>query len=205
MAKKIEHYLGNPNLKAKGVDVEFTKEQVAEYLRCGQDPIYFIKNYVKIIHLDRGLIDFELYDFQEDIVNKIHENRFVICKLPRQSGKSTTTIAYLLHYVLFNPEVSVAILANKQATARELLHRLQLAYEHLPKWLQQGVEQWNKGSIELENGSRILASATSSSAIRGSSFNLISLTNLRSFLTKWLMNSSVQYIQQLLQVRRQRF
>jgi len=170
-----EHYLGNPNLKAKGVNVDFTKEQVAEYLRCQQDPIYFIKKYVKIIHLDRGLIDFELYDFQEHIVNTIHDNRFVICKLPRQSGKSTTTIAYLLHYVLFNPEVSVAILANKQATARELLHRLQLAYEHLPKWLQQGVEQWNKGSIELENGSRILASATSSSAIRGSSFNLIFL------------------------------
>ncbi len=170
-----EHYLGNPNLKAKGVDVEFTKEQVAEYLRCGQDPIYFIKKYVQIVHLDRGLIPFELYDFQEDIVTKIHDNRFVICKLPRQSGKSTTTIAYLLHYVLFNPEVSVAILANKQATARELLYRLKLAYEHLPKWLQQGVEQWNKGTIELENGSRILASATSSSAIRGSSFNLIFL------------------------------
>ena len=175
MMEKAEHYLGNPNLKAKGVNVDFTTEQVGEYLKCQQDPIYFIKKYVKIIHLDRGLINFELYDFQENIVNTIHENRFVICKLPRQSGKSTTTIAYLLHYVLFNPEVSVAILANKQATARELLHRLQLAYEHLPKWLQQGVEQWNKGSIELENGSRILASATSSSAIRGSSFNLIFL------------------------------
>jgi len=170
-----EHYLGNPNLKAKGVNLDFTTEEVGEYLKCQQDPIYFIKKYVKIIHLDRGLINFELYDFQEHIVNTIHDNRFVICKLPRQSGKSTTTIAYLLHYVLFNPEVSVAILANKQATARELLHRLQLAYEHLPKWLQQGVEQWNKGSIELENGSRILASATSSSAIRGSSFNLIFL------------------------------
>ena len=172
---KNEHYLGNPNLKAKGVNLDFTTEQVGEYLKCQQDPIYFIKKYVKIVHLDRGLINFELYDFQENIVNTIHENRFVICKLPRQSGKSTTTIAYLLHYVLFNSEMSVAILANKQATARELLHRLQLAYEHLPKWLQQGVEQWNKGSIELENGSRILASATSSSAIRGSSFNLIFL------------------------------
>tara|TARA_Y100000310_G_scaffold344041_1_gene454720 strand:+ start:5744 stop:7405 length:1662 start_codon:yes stop_codon:yes gene_type:complete len=175
MSKKIDHYLGNPNLKAKGVNVEFTKEQVGEYLKCQQDPIHFIKKYVKIIHLDRGLIDFDLYDFQEHIVDTIHNNRFVICKLPRQSGKSTTTIAYLLHYVLFNSESSVAILANKQATARELLHRLQLAYEHLPKWLQQGVEQWNKGSIELENGSRIIASATSSSAIRGSSFNLIFL------------------------------
>ena len=170
-----EHYLGNPNLKAKGVNLDFTTEQVGEYLKCQQEPLYFIRKYVQIVHLDRGLVPFDLYDFQEDIVTKIHDNRFVICKLPRQSGKSTTTIAYLLHYVLFNPEVSVAILANKQATARELLHRLKLAYEHLPKWLQQGVEQWNKGTIELENGSRILASATSSSAIRGSSFNLIFL------------------------------
>jgi hypothetical protein len=170
-----EHYLGNPNLKAKGVNLDFTSEQVGEYLKCQQEPLYFIRKYVQIVHLDRGLVPFDLYDFQEDIVTKIHENRFVICKLPRQSGKSTTTIAYLLHYVLFNPEMSVAILANKQATARELLHRLKLAYEHLPKWLQQGVEQWNKGTIELENGSRILASATSSSAIRGSSFNLIFL------------------------------
>ena len=170
-----EHYLGNPNLKAKGVNLDFTTEQVGEYLKCQQEPLYFIRKYVQIVHLDRGLVPFDLYDFQEDIVTKIHENRFVICKLPRQSGKSTTTIAYLLHYVLFNPEMSVAILANKQATARELLHRLKLAYEHLPKWLQQGVEQWNKGTIELENGSRILASATSSSAIRGSSFNLIFL------------------------------
>ena len=170
-----EHYLGNPNLKAKGVNLDFTTEQVGEYLKCQQEPLYFIRKYVQIVHLDRGLVPFDLYDFQEDIVTKIHDNRFVICKLPRQSGKSTTTIAYLLHYVLFNSEMSVAILANKQATARELLHRLKLAYEHLPKWLQQGVEQWNKGTIELENGSRILASATSSSAIRGSSFNLIFL------------------------------
>ena len=175
MTEKIQHYLGNPNLKAAGVPVEFTKEQIAEYLKCQQDPLYFIKTYVQIVHLDRGLIPFELYDFQEEIVQKIHDNRFIICKLPRQSGKSTTTIAYLLHYILFNEEVNVAILANKLATARELLHRLKIAYEHLPMWLQQGVETWNKGSIELENGSRILASATSSSAVRGGSFNLIFL------------------------------
>ena len=114
-----------------------------------------------------------MYDFQRDIINKVHNNRFVIAKLPRQSGKSTTIIAYLLHFVLFNPSVNVAILANKLATARELLGRLKLAYEHLPKWMQQGVMEWNKGSIELENGSKILASATSSSAVRGGSFNMI--------------------------------
>jgi len=168
-------YLGNPNLKAANVPVEFTEEQIGEYLRCSEDPVYFIKNYVKIVNLNEGLVPFELYEFQERFVKTIHNNRFTISKFPRQSGKSTTVIAYILHTVLFNPNQNVAILANKLATARELLHRLKLAYEHLPRWLQQGVLSWNKGSIELENGSKILASATSSSAVRGNSFNLILL------------------------------
>jgi hypothetical protein len=168
-------YLGNPNLKATNVEVEFTEEQIGEYLRCSQDPVHFIKNYVKIVNLNEGLVPFELYDFQKRFVEKIHNNRFVISKFPRQSGKSTTVIAYILHSILFNDNQNVAILANKLATARELLHRLKLAYEHLPKWIQQGVISWNKGSIELENGSKVLASATSSSAVRGNSFNLILL------------------------------
>ena len=172
---KSESYLGNSNLKASGVEVPFTEEDVKEFKKCSEDPVYFIKNYVKIVSLDEGLVPFELYDFQEEIVEKVHNNRFVIAKLPRQSGKSTTVISYLLHYVLFNQSVSVAILANKLATARELLYRLKLAYEYLPKWMQQGIVEWNKGSIELENGSKILASATSSSAIRGGSFNMIFL------------------------------
>ena len=168
-------YLGNPNLKATNVEVQFTEEQIGEYLRCSQDPVHFIKNYVKIVNLNDGLVPFELYDFQKRFVEKIHQNRFVISKFPRQSGKSTTVIAYILHTILFNDNQNVAILANKLATARELLHRLKLAYEHLPKWIQQGVISWNKGSIELENGSKVLASATSSSAVRGNSFNLILL------------------------------
>ena len=168
-------YLGNKNLKAAGTDVEFTKEQVEEYLKCAKDPVYFIKNYVRIVSLDEGLVPFEMYDFQEDMVKKIHDNRFVIAKLPRQTGKSTTVISYLLHYILFTQDVNVAILANKLATARELLHRLKLAYEYLPTWMQQGIVEWNKGSIVLENGSKILASATSSSAVRGGSFNMIFL------------------------------
>ena len=174
MTDKIS-YLGNANLKAAGVKVEFTEEQVTEYLKCAQDPIYFIKNYIRIVSLDEGLVPFELYPYQENMVGTIHNNRFVIAKLPRQSGKSTTVIAYLLHYVLFNPQVSVAVLANKQATARELLHRLKLAYEYLPKWLQQGIVEWNKGNISLENGSKVLASSTSASAVRGGSFNMIFL------------------------------
>jgi hypothetical protein len=173
--KETKNYLGNTNLKASDVPIEFTKHQLEEYARCQRDPVYFIRNYVKIISLDRGLVPFDLYDFQEEIVQSIHNNRFVIAKLPRQTGKSTTITAYLLHYILFNQSVNVAILANKMTTARELLGRLKLAYEYLPKWLQQGIVEWNKGSIQLENGSRVLASATSSSAIRGGSFSAILL------------------------------
>ena len=168
-------YLGNPNLKKANIAQEWTKEDLEEYSICMKDPIYFIQKYVRIISLDEGLISFKLYDFQKEMVGTFHNNRFTICKLPRQSGKSTTIIAYLLHYILFNPTVNIAILANKAAVARDLLGRLQLAYEQLPKWLQQGVMSWNKGSLELENGSKILASSTSASAVRGGSYNIIFL------------------------------
>ena len=168
-------YLGNPNLKKANVAQEWTEEEIKEYAKCMKAPIYFIQEYIRIVSLDEGLVSFKMYDFQKEMVGTFHNNRFTICKLPRQSGKSTTIIAYLLHYVLFNPTVNVAILANKAATARDLLGRLQLAYEHLPKWLQQGVMSWNKGSLELENGSKILASSTSASAVRGGSYNIIFL------------------------------
>ena len=168
-------YLGNPNLKKANVPQNFTKKQVAEYLKCAEDPIYFIRKYIKIVSLDEGVVPFDMYDFQEDMVTKFHEHRFNIAKLPRQSGKSTIVTAYLLWYVLFNANVNVAILANKAPTAREMLGRLQLSYENLPKWMQQGILGWNKGSLELENGSKILASSTSASAVRGMSFNIIFL------------------------------
>jgi len=170
-----EHYLGNPLLKKSNVPVEWTKEQILEYQKCMENPIYFIKNYIKIVSLDEGLVPFEMYDFQEDIIDTIHDNRFTICKMPRQSGKSTTMVSYILHYILFNNNMNVAILANKASTARDILGRLQLAYENLPKWLQQGVVSWNKGSVDLENGSRVVASSTSSSAVRGGSYNMIFL------------------------------
>jgi len=168
-------YLGNPLLKRANVAVEWTEETISEYQRCMEDPLYFVETYIKIVSLDEGVVPFKLFPFQKDIVGTIHNNRFTICKLPRQSGKTTTLVAYILHYVLFNNNINVAILANKAATARDILARLQLAYEHLPKWLQQGVLSWNKGSLELENGSRIVASATSSSAVRGGSYNMIFL------------------------------
>ena len=174
-ASQSKSYLGNPNLKAANQKIRFTKKQVREFLACEENPIYFITNYLKIVTLDHGLQPFKLYNFQKEMVDTFHNNRFSICKLPRQTGKSTTIIAYLLHYAIFNPNVNIAILANKAAVARDLLGRLQLAYENLPKWLQQGVINWNKGSLELENGSRILAAATSSSAVRGGSYNVIFL------------------------------
>ena len=170
-----QQYLGNPNLKKANISQEWTKEQLLEYQKCMDNPQYFIENYVQIVSLDEGLIPFKMYDFQKEMVGTFHNNRFTICKLPRQSGKSTVMISYLLHYALFNSSVNIAILANKAATARDLLGRLQLAYEHLPKWLQQGVMSWNKGSLELENGSKILASSTSASAVRGGSYNIIFL------------------------------
>ena len=172
---KVDQYLGNPNLKKSHTKSRFSKKQIEEVVKCLDDPKYFIENYLKIVTIDKGLVPFEMYDFQRGMVDTFHENRFTICKLPRQSGKSTIIVSYLLHYVLFNDNVNVAILANKSSTARDLLGRLQLAYEHLPKWMQQGVLNWNKGSIELENGSRIVAASTSSSAVRGSTFNIIFL------------------------------
>ena len=175
MTKAKDGYLGNPNLKPVGVQQQFTPEQVTEYIKCTNDPSYFVKRYVKIVSVDKGLIPFEMYDYQEKLIKILHENRFVIGKLPRQTGKTTTVGSYLLHYVLFNQNVNVAILANKQSTAIEILSRIKMAFEYLPKWLQQGVIEWNKGSVVLENGARIIASATSSSAIRGGSYNCILL------------------------------
>jgi len=168
-------YLGNPLLKKANSRIEFTSEQIEEYIKCKDDPVYFAQNYVQIVTLDHGLQPFRTYDFQEKLINNFHNHRFNICKMPRQTGKSTTVVSYLLHYALFNDSVNIGILANKASTARELLARLATAYENLPKWMQQGVLVWNKGNIELENGSKILAASTSASAVRGMSFNILFL------------------------------
>lgn len=175
MSKLGDSYLGNQNLKRSNVKIAWTPDQVREWLRCAQDPVYFVETYVKIVNIDKGLVNFNLYDYQRNIVETAVEDRFVICKMPRQCGKTTTIVGVMLWYVLFHQNYSVAILAHKLQQAREILSRIQLAYEHLPKWIQQGIVEWNKGNLELENGSKILASATSSSAIRGGSFNLVYL------------------------------
>ena len=168
-------YLGNPNLKKANTPIEFTEENVIEFMKCKEDPVYFAKRYIKIVSLDEGLVPFNLYPFQEKLVRNFHENRFNICKMPRQTGKSTTVVSYLLHYAVFNDNVNIGILANKAKIAMDLLGRLQTAYENLPRWMQQGIIAWNKGSLELENGSKILAASTSASAVRGMSFNILFL------------------------------
>jgi len=169
-------YRNNPKLKPPGISLNYTKEELEEYIKCANDPVYFCSKYVKVKTLDKGVMPFKLYDYQENFVKAIHDNRFVISKWPRQSGKSTSVIGYITHYVTFNQSVSCAILANKLKTAKdELFAKLQLAYENLPHFLQQGVVEWNKTSFKLENGSRVICDATSSSAIRGGSFNLLLL------------------------------
>jgi len=171
----VSHYLGNPNVKAPHSNLDYTPEQLREYKKCMEDPIYFAETYVKIMSVDYGTIPFTLYGFQKEMVHSFRNNRFSICKLPRQCGKSTTSVAFILWYILFNQGKNVGILANKGELAQELLGRLQLAYESLPFWLQQGVETYNKRSVVLENGSRVIATSSSGSAARGMSFSLIFL------------------------------
>ena len=168
-------YLGNARLKRTGTELSYTEEQVVEIAKCAEDPVYFIKTYVKIVNVDRGLIPFDMWDFQEDMVRTFHENRFTIAKMPRQVGKTTTTVGYMLWAAIFNEEYTIGILANKGQLARDILGRIQKAYEYLPQWLQQGIMTWNKGSLELENGSKIFAYATSSGGVRGGTYNLIFL------------------------------
>lgn len=169
----LKGYNGNVLLKRANQDIEWTPDLVAEVAKCSEDPLYFIKNYMKIITLDEGLKLFQPYPYQENMIESFVDNRYTIVTTARQAGKSTTTVAFILWYILFHEDKTVALLANKGETAREILGRVQLAYQHLPKWLQQGIREWNKGSFELENNSRVIAAATSASAIRGYTINLL--------------------------------
>ena len=171
----IGGYLGNPKLKRFGVQVEYTNDQLIEITRCIKDPVYFIKNYVKIVNVDLGLIPFDMWDFQVDMVRGFHSNRFSIAKMPRQVGKTTTTAGYMLWAVLFSDDYKIAILANKGDLARDILGRIKYSYEYLPLWMQQGIMEWNKGNIVLENGSEISAYATNASGVRGGTYNLVFL------------------------------
>ena len=177
-------YLGNPNLKQIGEQIEWTPEMIQELVKCSEDPVYFAKKYIKIVHVDHGFIPFEMYDYQKDVVRLVQNNRRVIMPATRQCGKTSTAVAILLHYILFNTYKTVAILANKGDTAQEIMSRLQMGYEALPKWLQQGIITWNKRSIELENGCKIFSAATSSSSIRGRSVSFLYIDEC-AFIKDW--------------------
>lgn len=177
-------YLGNKNIKKSGVSVAWSQELMQEYLRCAEDPIYFIENYMKIINVDEGLITFKPYDYQKEMIESMTNERRTIITTCRQAGKTTAVTGFILHYIIFNTEKTVALLANRGETAREILGKVQMAYQHLPKWLQQGVVEWNKGSFVLENGSRVLAGATSSDSIRGYAINLLFIDEA-AFIENW--------------------
>ena len=170
-----DSYLGNPNVKRDGVAEEWDAYKIKEYKKCMNDPVYFCSKYVKVVHLDKGLVNFKLYPYQEKMFEHFRSNRFSIVLACRQSGKSISSVGYLLWFALFNPEKTIAILANKGATAREMLARVTLMLENLPFFLQPGCKALNKGSLEFSNNSRIIASATSGSSIRGMSVNLLFL------------------------------
>lgn len=172
---EIEQYAfrHNRKLKRPGIKIEWTEEQILEFSRCAEDPEYFIRKYVKIVHIDKGVVPFDLYDYQAKFLKLVHENRFVTARMARQMGKSTVVAAYICWYLIFNKNKQVMILANKSSTAKEILSRVMLAYENVPVWLQKGVVAWNKGSFELENGSKCGHGSTSSSAIRGMSISLL--------------------------------
>ena len=175
MTTNKDSYRDNPLLKRAGVEHAYTQDEVEEYIKCSKDPVYFAAKYIKIVNVDKGLMPFKMWDFQKDMIRLFHENRFCITKCPRQVGKTTTSVAYLLWLTLFSDSQNIAVLANKGSLARDILAKYQLAYENLPMWLQQGVVTWNKGNVELENGSKIIAASTSSSAVRGGAFNVVFL------------------------------
>lgn len=179
-----EVYRANKNLKRKGVDIPWTKEMIEEFIKCAQDPIYFAERYIQIVHVDHGLIPIRLYDYQKKIIETTTNNRRTCVVTSRQAGKTTTAVCLILHYVIFNDHKSVALLANKGDAAREILDRIKTGYESLPKWLQQGIIEWNKGSCEFENGSKILAGSTSSSAIRGKSVSFLYIDET-AFVENW--------------------
>lgn len=167
--EKPKGYLGNNLLKRIGQQQNWTQEQLSEMAKCMMDPIYFAENYIKIVHVDRGLIPLQMYDYQKEIATKIFNNRRVAVLTARQAGKTTTAVAIILHYIIFNEHKNVGILSNKGEGSKEVLERIKLAYENLPKWMQHGIQEWNKNSIELENGCKIYAGTTTSSSIRGKS------------------------------------
>jgi len=184
MAQPPKGYNGNTLLKRSNQVIEWTPDLVEEYIKCSKDPIYFTETYMKIINIDKGLVSFKLYDYQKEMINSFADHRFNVVATARQAGKSTVTCAFILWYTIFHPEKTVALLANKGETAREILQRIQLSYQYLPNWLQQGIKEFRAGAIVFENNSRVIAAATSSDAIRGYSINLLFIDEA-AFIENW--------------------
>lgn len=172
---KEQGFMGNRRLRKSEINLGYQPWQIKEIVKCRKDPVYFVNNFCYIVNLDLGLIPFDTYDYQDDLIDLMHKNTRLIVKFPRQSGKTTTTAAYVVWEMIFKPYAAIAILANKEKTARGILAKVRLIYENLPTWIQQGVVEWSKSSVELENGARVEASATSSSAIRSMSISTLVL------------------------------
>ncbi len=153
----------------------FTKNQLSEVMRCTFDPIYFIESYIKVQHPILGSQPLKLYDFQTDMVNGFHENRFVIGLTARQMGKTTTAAAYLLWRAMFVPDTKILIAANKMVSALEIMDRIRYGYEECPNFIRAGVTEYNKGTLSFDNGSKITARATTGDAGRGLSITLLYL------------------------------
>jgi hypothetical protein len=171
----IKSYNGNPRLKGVGVAIQWEEWQIKEWVKCKEDPLYFIEKYFQIVTVDHGVQLIKLWDFQKEIVRSLRDESSTIAVVARQMGKTTVVAAFFCWYIIFHDHKTCAILANKAATAREILSRIQFAYELLPSWVQHGVAEWNKGSFLLENNSRIIASSTTSSAARGYVINFLFL------------------------------
>ena len=183
--KNFQGYNGNLLIKKAGVQIEWTPAMVQEYFKCKEDPIYFAEKYMKIIVKGQGLVQIKLFNYQKEMIIAMKENRYNIFATARQAGKSTVVCAFVLWYMIFSDfKPIVAFLANKGETADEILAKVKLAYENLPKWLQHGVYKWNEGEIELENGARAIAKATSSDSIRGFSIDLL-FVDEAAFVENW--------------------
>jgi hypothetical protein len=184
MTDPIRGYNGNIRLKGEGSKVEFTPHEIAEFIKCADDIEYFAENYIKVITVDKGFVPIKLFDYQREIIRAFNDNRYVVVNTARQMGKSVTAVIIILHYILFNKHKLVAILSNKAKGAMEVLYKIKTAYEALPKWLQQGIVEWNKGTIILENGSKVIAEATTGNSARGLAVN-IAYIDEAAFIENW--------------------
>lgn len=166
---KIEY-----NLKKAGQKSAFDKEKIIHLKKCLEDPIYFAENFFKI-QTFRGSDYFRPYDFQKEIIKTFHNYKNIIALTARQMGKTTCSACYILWKAIFQSNQTILILAQLERQALEIMHKVRYAYEELPDWIKPGVITYNKGSIEFDNGSRIMSRATSPNAARGLSLSLLYL------------------------------